>query len=85
MPLLDCLPLPAPSKPSAGRVELWSASSLQLPASSKTICTPPPLLIFLVAPPGRGAGGNGRWKDGAGGIGGGGGEGEARVEGEGGG
>lgn len=34
------------SYPSAGKVELLSASSLQLPVSSRTICTPPPLLIL---------------------------------------
>ena len=64
IPPLEALPLiAAPSSPSAGRVELWLASSLQLPASSRTICTPPPLLIFRVAPRGREEGGRGRWKD----------------------
>lgn len=73
IPLLPGLPLlPAPSSPSAGRVELWSASSLQLPDSSRTICTPPPLLGFRRVPRCcRGpllllGGGKGRWKDGAG-------------------
>ena len=57
------------STPSAGKVDLWSASSLQLPASSSTICTPPPLLVLRVAPRGRWGcccwAGNGRWKEGA--------------------
>ena len=38
-------------------VALWSARFVQLPVSSRTICTPPPLLIFLVAPRGLGGGG----------------------------
>ena len=38
-------------------VLLWSARFVQLPVSSRTICTPPPLLIFRVAPRGLDGGG----------------------------
>lgn len=57
MPPLPALPFPPRlSYPSAGKVELWSASSLQGAVSSRTIWTPPPLLGLRVDPFWRGRG-----------------------------